>query len=64
MMLRMSPNELRADLPDARIARTGHPAEVAAVDITTRVVELGVVENVKELSANLEPHRLPDVGPF
>src|SRR5262245_61144438 len=52
------PVELRADLPDARIARAGHYSEVAAAEVAVRAIELGVVEDVKEFTAKLKRHGL------
>jgi hypothetical protein len=61
---RPSPEKLGTQLPDAGIARTRYLAELAAADITRQGFELGVIENVEEFGADLEPHRLLDVGPF
>src|SRR5712692_10344569 len=43
------PEELHAHLPDSRVAGAGHIAKQAAVEIPSRVAELGVVEEVEEL---------------
>src|SRR6185295_15215222 len=56
------PVELRADLPDARIARAADQTEPAAADVAARIVELRVIENVEKFSANLERHRFADSG--
>src|ERR1700680_1052124 len=58
------PVEPSTELPDARIARTRHLAELTAAEITARVFELRVIENVKKFRADLESHRLPDIGSF
>jgi hypothetical protein len=55
--LRASPDELRTDLPDARITRIRDISEAAAADVPARIRELCVVENVEEFAANLERHR-------
>lgn len=54
------PDELRTELPNARITRVGDISEVCAADIPTRVRELRVVEYVKEFTANLEGHGFPN----
>ena len=59
-MRRCLPEELRADLTDPGIARRSHLAEQAVVDITGRIVELGMIENIKELSPDLKASRLGD----
>lgn len=48
-----SPDELRAELPDAWVARAGDNSHVA-IDITTRVQELSVIEDVEEFGGDLE----------
>ena len=53
----MLPNELRTELSDARITGPGNISETRAADIPTRILELRVVEDVEEFSANLEIHR-------
>lgn len=58
------PVEPGTQLPNARIARGRHLAELTAADITARVLELGVIENIEEFGADLDPHRLLDGGPF
>ena len=55
-----SPDELPAELPDARIAGIRDVAEASVTDIPTRIQELCVVENVEELRSNLEVHGLGD----
>lgn len=54
------PDEFSADLPDARIAGLGDIPEVTATDIPARVHELRMVEDVKELTSNLENLRFCD----
>src|SRR5579859_5999107 len=51
-----SPDELRAYLPDARIARIRDIAEVRAADVPARVRELRVIEYVEELTPKLQGH--------
>src|SRR5215472_3615039 len=50
------PDELRTELPNARITRVGDISEAAAADVPARIRELRVVENVEEFGANLERH--------
>lgn len=61
-----SPDELRAELPDARIAGAVDDSEDSGstADIPARILELRVVENVEEFSPNLEGHRFSDGGPL
>src|SRR5205807_3174544 len=57
------PVELPAQLQDARIARAVHQSEGAGVDRRGWIVELRLVEEIKELGANLQARRfakLPD----
>ena len=58
--------EFRADLPDARIPSRGHLAHRVAEDaeIAVRVIELGVIEDVKELCAYFKGHRFRNSGPL
>jgi hypothetical protein len=49
-----SPDELRTDLPDARVASIGDVSETSAADIPARIRELRVVENIEEFTPNLE----------
>src|SRR6476661_2426472 len=56
------PVELGADLPDTGSRGAAHQAESAAADVAARVVELRVVEDVEEFSANLESHGFGDSG--
>ena len=49
-----SPDELRTDLPDARIASVGNISEASAADIPARIHELRVIEYVEEFASNLE----------
>src|SRR5450432_72581 len=62
-----SPDELRTDLPNARIARTLDVPEVSivclsrlvkliAANVPAGVVKLRVIEDVEEFSSNLEMH--------
>ena len=55
-----SPNELRAELPDARVTSVGNLPKARTADIATRIHELRVVEYVEEFTTDLEGHRLPD----
>src|SRR6266581_2141046 len=58
------PDELRAELPDSRIAGATDDSEASAADVPARIVELDVVEDVEEFSPNLEGHLLCDRGPL
>lgn len=49
-----SPDELRTDLPDARIAGTRDVPEGFVADVPARVDKLRVVEDVEEFASNLE----------
>lgn len=51
-----SPDKLRTDLPNARVAGTGDVAEVAVADVSGRVVKLRMIEDVEEFTSNLEVH--------
>jgi len=55
-----SPNELRAELTDARVTRAGDLSKVRATDVAIRIHELRVVEYVEEFSTDLERHGFPD----
>src|SRR4051794_8204422 len=52
------PRKFRADLTDARVTRAANQSESAATYVAVRVIKLRMVEDVKELSAQLEIHRL------
>ena len=52
------PEKLDAHLPDSRVAGAGHITKLAAVEVPRRVVELGVVEKVEKLGAELDGHAL------
>lgn len=49
-----SPDELRTDLPDARVAGVRDISEASAADIPARIHELRVVENIEEFTPNLK----------
>jgi hypothetical protein len=51
---RILPIELRADLPDARIAGIGDDSEGIAVDVASGIRELCVVEDVEEFDAQIK----------
>ena len=53
--------ELGADLADAGISRPGHDAHLP-VQIPVRVIELRMIEHVKEFGADLERLRLSNFG--
>ena len=56
-----SPDELRADLPDARSTRAGDVAKARTIaDIPAWVIELGMIENIEEFTPNLEGFLLGD----
>lgn len=55
-----SPDELRTDLPDARVAGVGDISEASAADIPARIHELRMVENIEEFTPNLEHLGLGD----
>src|ERR1700746_3997903 len=49
------PIELRADLPDARIARLGNDSEAARIiDVSGRILKLCVVEDVEKFETEIE----------
>jgi hypothetical protein len=50
-----SPVKLSAELADAWITGRTHLAKQAAVDIAPRIEELGMIENIEELSSDLNP---------
>jgi len=54
------PDELRAQLPNAHGTGAGYVSEAATADITARVIELRVVEDVEEFTPNLERLRFRD----
>lgn len=56
--------ESRADLPDARVPRAGHLAELTAAEIPIRIGELRVIEDVEEFGAYLERHGFFDHSSF
>ena len=49
-----SPDELRADLPDARVAGVGNLSKIRTADVPTRIYELCVVKYVEEFTADLK----------
>jgi len=55
-----SPDELRTQLPNARVVSVGDVSEVRTADVPARVHELGVVENIEEFAPDLERQRFPD----
>jgi len=55
-----SPNELRAQLPDARVTSVGNLPKARTADVAIRIHELRVVEYVKEFTTDLEGHGFPD----
>ena len=54
--VRASPDELRTDLTDARIARIRDISEAAAADVPARIRELRMVEYVEEFTPELQGH--------
>ncbi len=58
------PVELRAHLPDARSVRAGHYPEQAAAEVAVRAIELGVVDDVKEFTAELNSHGFGNRNPL
>lgn len=54
LMLPLSPDEFRTDLPDARITGIGDIPEASVTDIPARIRELRVIEYVEEFTPNLE----------
>jgi hypothetical protein len=58
-MIRL-PNELRAKLSDAWVARLGDLPKIRTADVAIRIYELRVVEYVEKFSADLERHGFPD----
>jgi hypothetical protein len=59
-----SPVELRADLPDTRIAGVGDDSEVRAGDVPARIFKLRVVEYVEKLDTEVKSKILFNLGPF
>ena len=57
-------NKLEAQLPDARITRTGDHAEIAAAEVAAWIVELRVIEGIEEFGAEFERHRFINVREF
>ena len=51
-----SPDKLRTDLANARVARIRDVAEVCAADVPARIRELRMVEYVEELTPKLQGH--------
>ena len=49
-----SPNELSADLPDARVASIGDLSKARTADVPVRIYELCVVEYVEEFTADFK----------
>ena len=60
-VLNNSEVELGAELPDARISRLGYHTHLA-VQVTIRVVELRMVEEVKEFCLNFKRHRFGNLS--
>ena len=52
------PKELQAQLADAGRHGAGHPAKRTAAEVSAGIVELGVIEQVEELRAELHRHAL------
>lgn len=57
---RTLPQELRTNLTDAWIARTGDVSEIGTGDVPARIRELRVVEYVEEFTPNLKRLRFCD----
>jgi acetyl-CoA carboxylase alpha subunit len=49
-----SPDELRAELSDARVTSVRNLPKIRTADVATRIHKLRVIEYVEELSADLE----------
>ena len=58
------PKEFQAELANARISRVSNHAEVAAAEVSIWVIELSVIEDVEELSAEFKHGRFGDVRTF
>jgi len=59
------PVELRADLPDARIARLGDDSEgPGVVDVSGRILELRVVEDIEKFKTEVESEILFNLCPL
>ena len=56
------PEKLRAELADAGIARRGYSAELTTADVPARVIELGVIEDIKKFGSDLKSCRLGKAG--
>lgn len=59
-----SPVELRADLPNAWIARVGDDSEVRAGDVPARIFKLRVVEYVEKFDTEVKSKVLFNLGPL
>src|SRR5258708_459747 len=59
-----SKEKLQAHLANARIARAGHVTKQAAVEVPVWIIELRVVEGVKELGPELQRQALEDSRVF
>lgn len=55
------PKEFQAELANARISRVSNYAEVAAAEVSMWVIELSVIEDIEELSAEFKRGRFGDV---
>lgn len=60
------PDELRAELPDARVTGATDDSEDSRsiADVAVRILELWVVEDVEEFTPNLEGHPFFDGSPL
>ena len=52
----LSKDKLRAELADPGITRGGHSTELATADVPARVIELGVIEDIKKFGSDLKSH--------
>ncbi len=55
-----SERKLQGHLPDAGIARVSNLAEVTTIDVTARILKLGVIEDIENFCAKLQRHPFAD----
>ena len=58
------PEELRANLPDAGSARVRDDSEARVVDVSARIRELRVVEDVEKFTTDFKSDCFLDVDPL
>jgi hypothetical protein len=55
-----SERKLQSHLPDSRITGIGNLAEVTTIDVTARILKLGVIEDIENFCAKLQRHPFAD----